>query len=117
MALINCPECSKEISDKASTCIGCGCPVGNLKQSSILKEHNNISKEGLTMSPISEHNFNSEENSEIGIYLFSLLIPIIGIILGIIYIGKNKEKFGLSLIGLSIFASMIYGTIIYALAS
>ncbi len=28
MALINCPECNKKISDKAEICIGCGAPVG-----------------------------------------------------------------------------------------
>lgn len=27
MALINCPECGKEFSDKASTCPNCGCPT------------------------------------------------------------------------------------------
>lgn len=27
MALIKCPECGKEISDKASSCPNCGCPV------------------------------------------------------------------------------------------
>ncbi len=26
MALITCPECGKQISDRASTCIHCGCP-------------------------------------------------------------------------------------------
>lgn len=29
MAMINCPECGKEISDKAVTCPNCGCPIGN----------------------------------------------------------------------------------------
>ena len=29
MALINCPECGKEISDKAIACPNCGCPVNN----------------------------------------------------------------------------------------
>ena len=29
MALIKCPECKKEISDKSKTCIHCGCPVEN----------------------------------------------------------------------------------------
>ena len=28
MALINCPECNKQISDKAAACPSCGCPVG-----------------------------------------------------------------------------------------
>lgn len=27
MALIKCPECGKEISDKAATCPNCGCPI------------------------------------------------------------------------------------------
>ena len=27
MALINCPDCNKEISDKAVSCIHCGCPI------------------------------------------------------------------------------------------
>lgn len=27
MAIIRCPECGKEISDKAKTCIFCGCPI------------------------------------------------------------------------------------------
>ena len=27
MGLIKCPECGKEISDKADVCIGCGFPI------------------------------------------------------------------------------------------
>lgn len=29
MALINCPECNREISDQSTTCIGCGMPLKN----------------------------------------------------------------------------------------
>ena len=29
MALIKCPECGKEISDKASACPNCGCPISS----------------------------------------------------------------------------------------
>lgn len=29
MALIQCPECGKEISDQATTCPSCGCPIKN----------------------------------------------------------------------------------------
>ena len=29
MALINCPECGKEISDRSDKCIHCGCPLTN----------------------------------------------------------------------------------------
>lgn len=30
MALIKCPECGKEVSDKAKVCINCGCPIQEL---------------------------------------------------------------------------------------
>lgn len=29
MALIKCPECGKEVSDKASACPNCGCPISS----------------------------------------------------------------------------------------
>lgn len=29
MALIKCPECGKQISDRAASCPNCGCPIGN----------------------------------------------------------------------------------------
>jgi len=29
MALIKCPECKKEISEEATQCIHCGCPIEN----------------------------------------------------------------------------------------
>ena len=31
MALIKCPECGKEISDKASVCPNCGTPIADKK--------------------------------------------------------------------------------------
>lgn len=35
MALINCPECGKEISDKAKNCIHCGYPLDSVKSENI----------------------------------------------------------------------------------
>jgi len=35
MALIKCSECGKEVSDKASVCQGCGCPIGTGQSSPI----------------------------------------------------------------------------------
>ncbi len=29
MALIKCPECGREVSDKAQACIHCGCPLND----------------------------------------------------------------------------------------
>jgi len=38
MALINCPECNKEISDKAVSCVGCGYPIEIQKNDKIKEE-------------------------------------------------------------------------------
>lgn len=35
MALVKCPECGKEISDKASSCTNCGCPASEFKKPSV----------------------------------------------------------------------------------
>lgn len=41
MALIKCPECGKEISDKSLSCPNCGCPAsGFLKQNEVEKTKN-----------------------------------------------------------------------------
>lgn len=44
MALIRCAECGKEISDKAKTCIHCGCPLEEMSASGTvrIKMPNNI---------------------------------------------------------------------------
>ena len=45
MALIKCPECGKEISDKAENCIHCGFPIKNnaeIQQTTETKTFNGI---------------------------------------------------------------------------
>lgn len=37
MAIINCPECGKTVSDKAAACPNCGCPIENLSPGGIVK--------------------------------------------------------------------------------
>lgn len=46
MALIKCPECGKEISDKSSICVGCGFPISDyLKEQEEEKEQLRIQEE------------------------------------------------------------------------
>lgn len=52
MALIKCPECGKEISDKSKCCIHCGFPMDELKQQSISTE--NTECDIYTAPPITE---------------------------------------------------------------
>ncbi|MCD8103978.1 MAG: zinc-ribbon domain-containing protein [Lachnospiraceae bacterium] len=37
MALFKCPDCGKEISDRASACPNCGCPISEMKTGGIVK--------------------------------------------------------------------------------
>jgi len=59
MALINCPDCKSEISDKAKSCIKCGCPIVKQKDHSVkIKTREDVrvykkpdDDEGLKLSP------------------------------------------------------------------
>ena len=61
MAIINCPECGKEISDKAKTCIHCGWPVNEEKPEAepiasnsvvIIEDHKKSAQKKLLISTI-----------------------------------------------------------------
>lgn len=47
MAIINCPECGKEISDKAASCPSCGCPIESKTKN---RNSKNVEKEIVLMS-------------------------------------------------------------------
>lgn len=43
MALIKCPDCGKEVSDKSEVCIKCGCPLqGEVKEEKREREEKNV---------------------------------------------------------------------------
>ena len=37
MALIKCPECGREVSDRASSCPNCGCPLSEIIKKGVVK--------------------------------------------------------------------------------
>ena len=37
MAMIKCPECGKDVSDRASSCPNCGCPIESTSPSGTVK--------------------------------------------------------------------------------
>lgn len=86
MALIKCTECGKEISEKAASCPGCGCPINaneeiapNVKDKK--KKETSMCQAGLVFVVIS-------------FFIFPFL-SIIGIILcglDILFGGKNAKK-------------------------
>ena len=42
MALIKCPECGKEFSDKAFACPNCGCPISEIRKMAEEEKQKNI---------------------------------------------------------------------------
>ena len=47
MALISCSECSKEVSDKASSCPNCGAPISSSPSVSLNPQsHANVTRTG-----------------------------------------------------------------------
>lgn len=79
MALINCPECGKQISDKATTCPNCGCPIIN-NNSSIQTPQVTRNKKRGCLIPI----------------LIILIILGIGLTVGISDMKKNPDKYNSS---------------------
>lgn len=59
MALIKCPECRKKISDKATACIHCGCPISSMLEQ---EEKTDISQ---SIEELNQDEFvkNTEENN------------------------------------------------------
>jgi hypothetical protein len=50
MPLINCPDCNKEVSDKAGTCIHCGCPLSSNEQQIHTQHANTDLRKGILIS-------------------------------------------------------------------
>lgn len=68
MAIIKCPECNKEVSDKSEFCIHCGYPISkhekleNTHSETISQISNNDEKQNDIQQPINANNYNSNNN-------------------------------------------------------
>lgn len=76
MALFNCPECGRRISDRAETCPHCGYPI---KNEQVADTHNNS-------KPL------SNEDSKINPWLISLpIVAIIAVVVGILSYSSSSS--------------------------
>ena len=73
-----CQKCGKEINDEAVVCIGCGCPVNSAQTAT-------TANPSVQNKPIPESN--STANCAL---LFAFLMPIVGLIMGIVGTCKYK---------------------------
>ena len=103
MALINCPECGTQVSDKAEKCPKCAYP---------LKNKTSDQKETVK---VSEVQFTKKKHKRR--YIWAAMIASLGVILFLIGTGNSGEKESPSLIiGLLLIAiSIIYSIIIRAI--
>ena len=91
MALIQCPECGKEISDKASTCPNCGCPIKVDKpatdnSSEIISNTNDNKAAEINQAS------SSKTNNKTPIIIVGVVIAVIVIVLLAVKMIPKKEK-------------------------
>lgn len=99
-----CPKCGKEINDEAVVCIGCGCSVK--------------STQSATTAPTSTHKPVPESSSTANCaLLFAFLIPIVGLIIGIVGVCKYKTPSYKSKCTTAIVVSIIVWIISLAIVS
>lgn len=70
-----CKNCGKEIHDEAVMCVHCGVPTDNMMKG----KRNNV---------------DSASPANGGLIVLSVLIPLVGIILGIVNISQGKKHAG-----------------------
>lgn len=79
-----CKKCGKEIMDEAVVCVHCGCavsPEGAKKLSNQTDEDDKVS---------------------VAIIIFTVLLPIIGVVMGIVNLCKKKTRSGAIYLGVGI---------------
>jgi hypothetical protein len=86
-----CKHCGKEINDKAVVCVGCGIPTDN----------------------------KSSDGNKLVVwaYILAILMPIVGVIMGIVLLTKNKTGHGICSIIASIFAFFFWLGFMAAIAA
>ncbi len=90
MAIIQCPECKKEVSDRAGACPSCGYPISqNISQT---QYSNDQSTNAYNYQSNHERNYNKEDlEPSTGYAILGFFIPIVGLIL---YLVWKSEKPG-----------------------
>ncbi len=113
MSLIKCPECGKEISDKSDKCIYCGCPIEHknvkvLEKNCILCGKPIEAGQEVCYECKLAYDIPSYETSQRNEYykmmrdkenfngivsiIMALIVPIVGFIMGIVFMIKNNDK-------------------------
>ena len=106
MAMIKCPECGKEFSDKAAACPNCGCPVSEILSANTENDNNSslakpISKSIQKQSIIQIDEMNRKFRIKGAIAVNGKKTGLIG--------GAAKGLFAISTLGMSVAAEKVLG--------
>ena len=113
-----CPKCGELLGDSALTCFKCKSSqpkstsyrkICQKCQSIYSSSASTCEKCHSTLAVHYDHQSIpvSQEESEMWPYVVGFLFPVVGVILGLIYIGQKKSNGG-SVLGLSLFASIFW---------
>lgn len=93
MALIKCPECGKEISDKAASCPNCGCPISKDNDSGCNsdKAKTPIISDKINADKPSIKNFFSNPRNK-KFFILGIIIVVLIIVLSVININNQNKK-------------------------
>ena len=107
--LIQCPECGKEISDKAVSCPHCGYPIHQIQPQTVSAETNEVSAENESESSRSVPSKNNSTAKIAGLIIAGVLIVAAIVIWGILpALNKPAELSGDSKIAYEIILTNAY---------
>jgi len=109
MALINCPDCNKEISDKAVACNDCGCPVVNETAESTQQTSN--PNQELYYSQLLKQNTEAAESAAISSLYAGIGGFFLGWILSAIAVVQGNKAIRLGYTGKKAITGKILGAI------
>lgn len=116
MAIIFCPECGTQISEHAMQCTKCSYPISKLKTQ--FNNQPNFTQTNFTQSSAIGNQARETANglilagyicSILSLFLFSIVLAIAGIVIGVITISKGQTGHGIAHIILSIIFGVIGG--------
>lgn len=88
-----CPKCKKIYSDRADTCEDCHVP--------------------LTMYT-KDLAYDSGKGSNFWMYIVAVLLPLIGVILGLIYLARKEDSIGKNVLITAIVAGVLWVAVVFA---
>lgn len=92
MALIKCPECSREISDKAKACIHCGYPLPKAKEASADEKTSDAEITQTTESPVPVQTEKKPISNKTIAIIAVVCIALLALIITAIALKKNYDE-------------------------